>query len=94
MINTIFMNAAEALTNTAAESKAKAFIGVALAGALAAAAVAYCISKVVSKSVESMARQPEASDKIRAIASVNCLLIEGIGILSIFICLLISLLKL
>ena len=94
MINTIFMEAAEVLTDAQMESKGRALIGVALGAACAVFAVAYGISKITSKGVESMARQPEVADKIRGAMFFPCTFIEGVGLISVFVCMLAVAMKL
>ena len=64
-----------------------------LAAAFGAACVvlsaAFGISKIGSKALESIARQPEAAGDIRSSMIVVAALIEGVAFLAVVICLLI-----
>ena len=69
------------------------YIGVAVAISLIVLGVAYGISKVATKAVESIARQPESASDINRVMFTPCALIEGAGIVSILLCGLIIFLK-
>ena len=71
-----------------------AFVGIALAISFIVMAIAYGISKIASKAVESMARQPQAAQSISSAMFLPCTFIEGAGIFSVIICLIIALTKL
>ena len=59
-------------------------IGTAFAGAFA-------ISKIAKASVESIARQPEASGDIRGVMIIAAGMIEGVSLMALVICFLLSL---
>lgn len=68
-------------------------LAAAFGAALAALAAGMGIGKIGSASVESMARQPEASGDIRGAMILTAALIEGVAFFAAIICLLVVLLK-
>ncbi len=65
----------------------------ALSASIIVIATAFGIGKLGSHSVQSIARQPEAADKIRATMILAAGLIEGVALLCAVICLLVILLQ-
>ncbi len=65
------------------------FIAAAIAAGLAALATSYGNAKVISKTVESMARQPELSGQLRSTMFIGVGLIEAVPILAIVVAFLI-----
>ena len=63
-------------------------IGAALGAGLACIAVAIGIGKIASSSVESIARQPEASGDIRGAMILTCAFIEGVCLFAVVVALL------
>ncbi|MEE4311634.1 MAG: ATP synthase F0 subunit C [candidate division KSB1 bacterium] len=51
---------------------------------------AFGISRIAKASVESIARQPEASDDIRGVMIITAAMIEGVALLALVICFLLS----
>ena len=66
-----------------------AIVAAALSVSIIVLATAYGISKIGSRAVESIARQPEAADQIRNTMLIAAGFIEGVALLSAIICLLI-----
>lgn len=64
-------------------------IAAALSASFIVLSTAFGISKIASRAVESIARQPEAADNIRGTMLLAIALIEGIAIICAIICLLI-----
>ncbi len=60
------------------------------AGFLTVLAVAIGISKIASAAMESIAKQPEAADKMFAPMSITSAMIEGVGLFVGAICFLIQ----
>ena len=65
------------------------YIGAAIAAGFAALAAAYGNGKVISKTIEGMARQPESAGNLRATMFIGVGLIEAVPILAIVIAFLI-----
>ena len=64
-------------------------VGLAALGAgLAALAAGLGIGRIASSSVESIARQPEASGDIRGAMILTAALVEGVALFGIVVCLL------
>ena len=63
----------------------------ALSASIIVIATAYGIGNLGSNAVQSIARQPEAADKIRATMILAAGLIEGVALLCAVICLLVIL---
>ena len=51
---------------------------------------AFGISRIAKASVESIARQPEASGDIRGVMIITAAMIEGVALLALVICFLLS----
>lgn len=68
-------------------------LGAAIAAGIITLATAIGIGKIGSNALQSIARQPEAGDKIRNAMILACALIEGIAIICAIICLLIVVTK-
>lgn len=64
------------------------FFGVALGVGLTIVGAAYGISRIAASSVESMARQPEATPNIQMAMIITTAMIEGIAFFALIICLL------
>ena len=64
-------------------------IAAALSASFIVLSTAFGISKIASRALESIARQPEAADNIRGTMLLAIALIEGIAIICAIICLLI-----
>lgn len=67
-----------------------AFIASGIGAFGSAFAGAFGISKIAKASVESIARQPEASDDIRGIMIITAGMIEGVALLALVICFILS----
>ena len=65
-------------------------IAAALGAVGAVFAGAFGISKIAKSSVESIARQPEASEDIRGIMIIAAGMIEGVALIALIICFIIS----
>ncbi|KRM98595.1 F0F1 ATP synthase subunit C [Loigolactobacillus rennini] len=61
------------------------FIAIAIIAAVAAFAASYGNSKVISKTLESMARQPELAGQLRSTMFIGVGLIEALPIIAIVI---------
>lgn len=61
------------------------FIAIAIIAAVAALAASYGNSKVISKTLESMARQPELAGQLRSTMFIGVGLIEALPIIAIVI---------
>lgn len=61
------------------------YLAAAIAAGLAAFAASYGNGKVISKTIESMARQPELSAQLRSTMFIGVGLIEAVPILSIVV---------
>ena len=61
------------------------FLAAPIAAGLAAFAASYGNGKVISKTIESMARQPELSAQLRSTMFIGVGLIEAVPILSIVV---------
>ncbi|WP_261806972.1 F0F1 ATP synthase subunit C [Lapidilactobacillus luobeiensis] len=61
------------------------YVAAAIAAGLAALATAYGNSKVISKAIESMARQPEIAGEIRSTMIIGVALIEAVPILAVVV---------
>ena len=66
-------------------------IGAGIGAGIAAVGCGMGIGKLASSSVESMARQPEATNDIRGAMILTAAFIEGVALFSEVICLLIAL---
>ncbi|MCF8304550.1 MAG: ATP synthase F0 subunit C [Bacteroidales bacterium] len=64
-------------------------LGAGIGAGIAAIAAAIGIGNIGRSAVESIARQPEASDDIRSNMIVSAALIEGVAFFAIVVCLLI-----
>ena len=67
-----------------------AFISAGIGAFGSAFAGAFGISRIAKASVESIARQPEASNDIRGVMIITAGMIEGVALLAIVICFLLS----
>ena len=63
-------------------------IGASIGAGLACIAVAIGIGKIASSSVESIARQPEASGDIRGAMILTCAFVEGVCLFAVVVTLL------
>jgi len=63
-------------------------LGAALIAVIAVFAAAWGISKIGTKALDSIARQPEAGNDIRSSMIVSAALIEGVTFFAIVVCLL------
>lgn len=63
-------------------------IGASLGAGIACLSVALGIGRIATKSVESMARQPEASGDIRGAMILTCAFIEGVCLFAVVVTLL------
>ncbi|MFC6315510.1 F0F1 ATP synthase subunit C [Lapidilactobacillus achengensis] len=61
------------------------YVAAAIAAGIAALATAYGNSKVISKAIESMARQPEIAGEIRSTMIIGVALIEAVPILAVVV---------
>lgn len=68
--------------------KVAAFIGATLGAGLTVIGVGLGLGKIGSSALEGIARQPEASGKIQISMILISILLEGLGIISLVICLL------
>ena len=59
---------------------------IALSMGLIIVSTSFGIGKIGSRAVESIARQPEAADKIRLAMLIAAGLIDGIGVIAIMLC--------
>ena len=66
-------------------------LGAALGAGLATLGAGIGISRIAASSVESIARQPEASGDIRGAMILTAALIEGVALFSVVVCLLANL---
>lgn len=67
-----------------------AFIAAGIGAVGSAFAGAFGISRIAKASVESIARQPEATDDIRGIMIITAGMIEGVALLALVICFILS----
>ena len=67
-----------------------AFISAGIGAVGSAFAGAFGISRIAKASVESIARQPEAANDIRGIMIITAAMIEGVSLLALVICFLLS----
>ena len=67
-----------------------AVMGAAIGAGLVAIGAAFGIGKIGSSAMESIARQPEAGDKIQTAMIIASALIEGVALFGVVVCLLIS----
>lgn len=65
-----------------------ALLGAALGAGVAVFGAGFGISRIASASVESIARQPEASGDIRGAMILTAALIEGVALFAVVVCLL------
>lgn len=65
------------------------YIAAAVVAGLAALATAFANSKVISKTMEGMARQPEVAGQLRSTMFVGVALIEAVPILAVVVAFLI-----
>lgn len=89
---TTSVQAAEAPADGAAAAKpvdwAKGF-GAGMGAGVTILGAGYGISLIASKSVESMARQPEVAGNIQGAMIISAALIEGVSFFSLIVCILI-----
>lgn len=67
-----------------------ALLGASLGAGLAVFGAAFGIGKIGASSVESMARQPEATGDIRGAMILTAALIEGVALFAVVICYLVQ----
>lgn len=72
------------------ESVALAYLGAGIGAAGAVIGVGVGIGKLAAASVEGIARQPEASGDIRGAMILTAALIEGVGVIALIVCLLLT----
>ena len=82
MFLTVFLEAAAA-------GLPLANMGAAFAAAIAVFGAAWGISRIGSKALESMARQPEAASDIRSGMVLAAALIEGVAMFAVVVCFLV-----
>ena len=70
---------------------AMAFLAAGIGAFGSAFAGAIGISKIAKASVESIARQPEATEDIRSVMIITAGMIEGVALIALVICFLLSL---
>ena len=66
------------------------FAGAAIGAGIAALAAGIGIGKIAAAACESIARQPEANDLIRANTILTAAFIEGVCLFAVVICLLVN----
>lgn len=76
------------LLQAAASTAAFAKVGACLGAGLAAIGAGLGIGKIGASAMESIARQPESSNDIRANMIVIAALVEGVALFAIIVCLL------
>jgi len=67
-----------------------AFLAAGIGAVGSAFSGAFGISRIAKASVESIARQPEASEDIRGVMIITAAMIEGVALLALVICFLLS----
>jgi F-type H+-transporting ATPase subunit c len=67
-----------------------AFISAGIGAVGSVFAGAFGISRIAKASVESIARQPEAANDIRGVMIITAAMIEGVSLLALVICFLLS----
>lgn len=67
-----------------------AFLSAGIGAVGAAFSGAFGISQIAKASVESIARQPEATEDIRGVMIITAAMIEGVALLALVICFLLS----
>ena len=67
-----------------------AFLSAGIGAVGAAFGGAFGISRIAKASVESIARQPEASADIRGVMIITAAMIEGVALIALVICFLLS----
>lgn len=80
--------AAETVAAAVASSAALAKIGACIGAGIAAIGAGLGIGKIGSSAMESIARQPESANDIRANMIVIAALVEGVALFAIIVCLL------
>jgi F-type H+-transporting ATPase subunit c len=68
--------------------KVAAFLGATLGAGLTVLGVGLGLGRIGSSALESIARQPEAASKIQTNMLLSAVLVEGVGIISLVICIL------
>ncbi len=68
--------------------KVAAALGATLGAALTVLGVGLGLGRIGSSALESIARQPEAAGKIQTAMLLSAVLVEGVGIISLVICIL------
>ncbi|KAA6352338.1 ATP synthase subunit c [termite gut metagenome] len=77
------------LLQAAAASVGISKLGAAIGAGLAVIGAGFGIGKIGGAAMEGIARQPEASDDIRANMIIAAALIEGVALLALVVCLLV-----
>ncbi|MCA9743576.1 MAG: ATP synthase F0 subunit C [Deferribacteres bacterium] len=72
------------------ESVALAFLSAGIGAAGAVIGVGMGIGKLAAAAMEGIARQPEASGDIRGAMILTAALIEGVGVIALIVCLLLT----
>lgn len=72
------------------ESVALAFLSAGIGAAGAVIGVGMGIGKLAAAAMEGIARQPEASGDIRNAMILTAALIEGVGVIALIVCLLLT----
>ncbi len=70
---------------------AYAFLAAGFGAGISVIGGAYGVSKLASAAMEGIARQPEAAGDIRGVMIITAAMIEGVALLSLVICFLLSL---
>jgi len=74
-------------------ARAVALVGATLAAALAAVGGAYCLSRIGSACIDSMARQPEAAGSMFTPMFITAAMVEGGMLFAVVVCMLAILIK-
>ncbi len=90
MLETILLEAVEAVSEVAASGAGVglAKIGACIGASIVAIGAGLGIGKIGASAMESIARQPESANDIRANMIVIAALIEGVALFAIIVCLL------
>ena len=87
-VSSLFSFLAEAAPTAVTTNHLLTALGAALGAGLACVSAALGIGRIASSSVESIARQPEASGDIRGAMILTCAFIEGVCLFAVVVTLL------